>query len=100
MIAPASVLGAIAPSNRITLGFIGTGRQATYANIPGFLNQPDAQTVAVCDVDSWRLEKAQRLVEDFYAKAKPSGGYKGCATFRDWRELIARKDIDAVMISQ
>ena len=99
MVVPASVFGANAPSNRITLGFIGTGRQAAYANIPGFLHQPDAQAVAVCDVDSWRMEKAQRQVEDFYAKAKPSGSYKGCATFRDWRELIARKEIDAVMIS-
>jgi predicted dehydrogenase len=99
MIVPATVFGANAPSNRITLGFIGTGRQAAYANIPSFLNQPDAQAVAVCDVDSWRMEKAQRQVEDFYAKARLSGSYKGCATFRDWRELIARKDIDAVMIS-
>jgi len=99
MIVPASVLGANAPSNRITLGFIGTGRQAAYANIPGFLHQPDAQAVAVCDVDSWRMEKAKKQIEDFYAQDKPSGSYKGCATFRDWRELIARQDIDAVMIS-
>ena len=99
MIVPASVFGVNAPSNRITLGFIGTGRQAAYANIPGFLHQPDAQAVAVCDVDSWRMEKAQKQVEDFYAQAKPSGNYKGCAVFRDWRELIARKEIDAVMIS-
>ena len=99
MIVPSSVFGANAPSNRITLGFIGTGRQAVHANIPAFLHQPDAQAVAVCDVDSWRMEKAQKQVEDFYAKAKPSGSYKGCATFRDWRELIARKEIDAVMIS-
>jgi len=99
MIVPASVFGADAPSNRITLGFIGTGRQATYANIPGFLHQPDAQAVAVCDVDSWRMERARKQVEDFYATQSPSGSYKGCATFRDWRGLIARKDIDAVMIS-
>lgn len=102
MIVPARVLGlggAVAPSNRITMGFIGTGRQATYANIPGFLSQPDAQIVAVCDVDSWRLEEARRQVADHYAQATAAGSYQGCATFRDWRELIARKDIDAVMIS-
>ncbi len=102
LIVPSSVFGAdgaVAPSNRITVGFIGTGRQATYANIPGFLREPDAQCVAVCDVDSWRMENARKTIEDSYAKKTPSGGFKGCATFRDWRELLARKDIDAVMIS-
>lgn len=102
LIVPGSVLGAdgaVAPSNRITLGFIGTGRQAAYANIPGFLHQPDAQAIAVCDVDGWRMSKAQRQVEEFYAGKAPSGRWRGCATFRDWRELLARKEIDAVMIS-
>lgn len=102
MIVPSSVFGAdgaVAPSNRITIGFIGTGRQATYANIPGFQREPDAQCVAVCDVDSWRMENARKLIEDGYAKSRPSGTFKGCATFRDWRELLARRDIDAVMIS-
>jgi len=102
MIVPSSVFGAngaVAPSNRITVGFIGTGRQATYANIPGFLREADAQCVAVCDVDAWRMENARKLIDDGYAKGKTSGTFKGCATFRDWRELLARRDIDAVMIS-
>ena len=102
MIVPSSALGAddaVAPSNRITVGFIGTGRQCVYANIPGFLREPDAQCVAVCDVDSWRVEVARKAVEEGYAKRKPSGHFQGCATFHDWREVIARKDIDAVMIS-
>ena len=102
IIAPASVFGAdgtVAPSNRVALGFIGTGRQAVYANIPGFLHEPDAQGVAVCDVDSWRMENARKQVDAYYASQRPSGTFKGCATFRDWRELLARQDIDAVMIS-
>ncbi|MBI5387099.1 MAG: Gfo/Idh/MocA family oxidoreductase [Verrucomicrobia bacterium] len=102
LIVPSSVFGAdgtVAPSNRITIGFIGTGRQCVYANIPGFLREPDAQCIAVCDVDSWRMAKAKKQIEDFYAKPQASGNFKGCAAFRDWRELIARKDIDAVMIS-
>ena len=102
LIVPAHVLGAdgaVSPSNRITIGVVGTGRQSAYANIPGFLQEPDAQIVAVCDVDSWRMEKAKKQVEDFYAKQKGSGTFKGCATIRDWRDLIARKDIDAVMIA-
>ena len=102
LIVPARVLGKdgqVAPSNRITMGFIGTGRQAYYSNLGGFMNQPDAQVVAVCDVDSWRMEQARKKVEDYYAQEMPAGTYKGCATFRDFRELIARRDIDAVMIS-
>jgi predicted dehydrogenase len=89
----------VAPSNRVTIGFIGTGRQAVYANLPGFLHQPDAQVVAVCDVDSWRMTKARKQVEDFYAKSERSGTFTGCAAYGDWRELLNRRDIDAVMIS-
>src|SRR5688572_11399428 len=102
LIIPGRVLGAngsVSPGNRITIGMIGTGRQATYANLPGFLREADAQIVAVCDVDSWRMENARKLVEAHHAKQQTSGRYKGCATFRDFRELLARSDIDAVMIS-
>ena len=48
-----------APSNRITMGFIGTGRQAQGANIPQFMVLGDVQVVAVCDVDSWRARRGQ-----------------------------------------
>jgi predicted dehydrogenase len=102
MFVPATALGAgdrPSASNRITIGFIGTGRQAIYANIPGFLREPDAQCVAVCDVDSWRMELARKNIESYYAEKTASGLYRGCAVFRDWRELLNRKDIDAVMIS-
>lgn len=88
-----------APSARITVGFIGTGRQCSYANIPGFLQEPDAQAVGVCDVDAWRMTAAQRQIEEFYGKQQRSGTFRGCSVFRDWRELLARPDIDAVMIS-
>lgn len=101
-IIPSTALGngeTPAPSNRITIGFIGTGRQTIYANIPGFLREKDAQCVAVCDVDSWRLELAKKFIEDYYAKNSVSGAYKGCATFSDFRQLLSRPDIDAVMIS-
>lgn len=116
-IVPASVLGKnqsgrsagsmSAPSDRITIGMIGTGRQgygqnlqgAKYENVPGLLDLPDAQVVAVCDVDSWRMEEARKLVDGRYAKDTPSGKYKGCSTHLDFREILNRKDIDAVMIS-
>jgi len=64
LIVPARVLGGngkVAPGSRITIGMIGTGRQATYANIPGFLQEADAQIVAVCDVDSRRMETRASL---------------------------------------
>ncbi|MFC5410341.1 Gfo/Idh/MocA family protein [Larkinella bovis] len=110
-IVPASVFGPQAPSNRVTVGLIGTGRQGYGQNlqgsdlkalgvrIPGLLDLPDVQVVAVSDVDSWRMAKAQKTVEAHYARNAPGGAYKGCSTHRDFREVIARQDIDAVMIS-
>ncbi|MGM9508195.1 Gfo/Idh/MocA family protein [Larkinella sp. GY13] len=110
-IVPASVFGKNAPSNRIAVGLIGTGRQGYGQNlqgsdlktigarIPGLLDVSDAQVVAVCDVDSWRMGKAKTAVESHYAQKTASGTYNGCSTHRDFREIIARKDIDAVMIS-
>lgn len=110
-IVPASVFGKNAPSNRITVGLIGTGRQGYGQNlqgaeqkslgtkIPGLLDIADAQIVAVCDTDSWRMDKAKKTIEAHYAKKTSSGSYKGCSAHMDFREIIARKDIDAVMIS-
>ena len=98
-VVPSRLLGAEAPGNRVTLAFIGTGRQAQTLNIPEFMAVPGVQVVAVCDVDSWRLGEAKALVERTYAKQAPSGAYKGCDAYKDFREVLARKDIDAVMIS-
>ncbi len=99
LVLPRRLFGASAPSNRVTLGFIGTGRQATALNIPEFIAVPGVQVVAVCDVDSWRLGEAKKLVDGYYAKQHASGVYVGCLAFRDFRQLLARPDIDAVMIS-
>ena len=111
VIVPASVFGHNAPSNRITVGMIGLGRQGFGQNlqgttlpggggrIPGILDIEEAQVVAICDVDSWRMNKAKDVVEGYYAKKSANGKYKGCATYGDFRELLARKNIDAVMIS-
>lgn len=110
-IIPASVLGKNAPSNKIAVGLIGTGRQGFGQNlqgadlknigarIPGILEIEDAQVVAVCDVDSWRMNQAKNVVEAYYAKSSATGNYKGCVVHTDFRELISRKDVDAVMIS-
>jgi predicted dehydrogenase len=91
--------GAVAPSNRITLGFIGVGSHGTNMNLRTFLGSSDAQVVAVCDVDSNYLARAEKMVNDHYANNKVDGKYKGCAVYKDFREVIARSDIDAAVIS-
>ena len=82
----------VAASNRITLGFIGVGSHGIGMNLMTFLGNADAQAVAVCDVDTNNLNKARDIVNQKY-------GNKDCATYKDFREVIARDDIDAVMIS-
>ena len=96
-----------APSERITLGVIGTDNQG-FNDMRGFLGDPRVQIVAVCDVNKespgyWNgkvagREPGRKLVEDHYAEAKKSGTYKGCDAYEDFRDLLARKDIDAVLI--
>ena len=95
----ASVLGANAPSNRINVGFIGTGRQAFGANMPQMMSVPGVQVVCVCDADSWRMVQAQAFVNAFYAKRDGLASYNGCATKADFREVINDPNIDALMVS-
>lgn len=97
-ILPSSVFGKTAPGNRINVAVIGCGRQSVNPNIPQLLRSEHAQVVAVCDVDSWRLKKAQQQVNDHYTKQKGTS-YKGCAAYSDFREVLRQKDIDAVMIA-
>jgi predicted dehydrogenase len=91
LILPARVFGKNAPSNRITVGVIGVGRQTVYVNLKQFFSMPDVQVVAVCDVDSWRLANAKRQVDEAYSN-------QACRTFANHRELLADKSIDAVFI--
>lgn len=94
-ILPASVFGfakQVRPSNKITIGMIGVGDHGTGVNLRGFLGQPDAQVVAVCDVDAKRMNNARDMVNKQY-------GNQDCKTYRDFRDVIARDDIDAVMVS-
>lgn len=97
-----------APSHRITMGVIGTGNQGT-GDMKNFLADERVQVVAVCDLNKespgyWDggiagREPARVLVEWNYARAKRSGIYKGCTAYEDFRDLLARKDIDAVLIA-
>ena len=88
---PASVFGANSPSNRIVMGAIGVGSQGT-GDMQGFLHKPDVQMVAVCDVDRNHRERAKKIVDDRY-------GSSNCRAYLDFRELIGRGDLDAVMLA-
>jgi len=105
MIVPARVLGrggAVAPSERIALGCIGVGGQGQ-GNMRNFIAQPDAQIVALCDVEKGfenkGLAAAGKTAVDQSAKVGRPIGEGSLATFHDFRELLARDDIDAVSIS-
>ncbi len=86
----------VAPSNRITVAFIGTGSHGIGRDLNGFLAQADAQAVAVCDVDANHRQSAKKRVEQHYADAMSKGTYKGCDAYNDFREIIGRQDVDAV----
>ena len=88
----------VKPNDRIALGFIGMGKQ-NRGLMGSFLSRKEDQVVAVCDVDTHRREAAKKTVEERYAKQADGGSYKGCAAYHDFRELIGRKDIDAVVIA-
>lgn len=65
----------------------------------GFLRKPEVQVVAVCDVDASRREDGRKRVDSHYEKQTDRGAVKGCMVFEDYRELVERKDIDAVVIA-
>ena len=91
---PARALGRagnVAPSDRIVMGCIGVGSQGT-GNMMMFLGKPEAQIVAVCDVDASRRSDARRTVETKYA-------VRGIAEYNDFRDLLGRTDLDAVSIA-
>jgi len=93
-IVPARVLGQgddVAPSEKVTLGVIGIGPRCTY-DLKSILQFPDVRCVAIADVQASRREAGKQLVD---------GHYKNQETklYRDFRELLDRKDIDAVLIA-
>jgi len=90
--------GRAAPSDRITMGIIGPGKQGQ-GLMGRFWRYPNTQFVAVAEVSTIRRENARDMVEKRYAREKRSGAFKGCAMYKDFRKLLARKDIDAVIIA-
>lgn len=105
---PAPASGTVAPSNRINVAMIGTGNQGSQ-DTRAFLAEPDVQVVAVCDVNRASYgyktdqqflgrEPVRAMVEKHYAEQRRSGTYHGCDAYRDFREVLARKDVDVVAI--
>jgi predicted dehydrogenase len=91
---PAHVLGRegkVAPSEKITLGVIGIGPRCTY-DLKAMLPLVDVRCVAIAEVQARRREAGKKLVDEHY-------GNKDCKVYRDFREMLARKDIDAVLIA-
>jgi hypothetical protein len=100
-IIPSSALGGdgnVAPSNRITVGLIGNGRMGR-GHLRRLAGDRDFQVMAVSDVDSMRCEQGKNRVEETYAAQRPNDTYKGCTAYNDYRELLARPDIDALVIA-
>ena len=118
-IVPRHVLGGpgyVAPSQKTTIACIGVGGQGTQ-DMMTFAEFPEVQIAAVCDVNresegylSWNWsqgkarqtcgrEPARRAVDEFYAKQQPSGKYRGCKAYSDYRELLEKEDVDGVMIA-
>ena len=93
-IIPSSALGkdgAVAPSERIVMGGIGIGNRGTY-DLSCFLPQRDVQFAAICDIKERRRLAVKKTADKKY-------GNTACAMYRDFRELLDRKDIDAVLIA-
>lgn len=98
-IVPASVLGKNAPSNKINIGQIGCGRIARTHDLAETFKHDVARIVAMADVDSKRLKSAKELVEGWYAKKTGKNNFIDIKTYENYQDLLANKDIDAVLIS-
>src|SRR5688572_25092569 len=92
-IVPSRAWGAdgVPPSERITLGVIGYGPRCTHV-LAAMLGEPDVHCVAIADVQASRRQKCKETVDNH-------NGNKDCSMYRDLRELLARRDIDAVLIA-
>jgi predicted dehydrogenase len=97
-IIPSSVFGQTSPSNRINIGAIGVGRISRVHDLPGIWKYDQANIMAVCDLDANRVELGKAFINSYYSK-KTGKPYDGVTGYHHYRELLANKDIDAVVIS-
>ena len=90
--APAAWIGKLLPGDKVNMGFIGMGGHGVNRNLRMFLQQPDARAISVCDVYKSRSESARKLVNSRYKS-------EDCTAVTDFRRVLDRKDVDAIMIS-
>ena len=90
--------GLLPPSERITVGIIGRGLMGA-GHVNRMAHDPQAQVLGVCDVDRARREEGCRLVNEAYAQARQRENYLGCVAYHDYRELLQRADLDAVLLA-
>ncbi|MCX6927598.1 MAG: Gfo/Idh/MocA family oxidoreductase [Verrucomicrobia bacterium] len=101
VIIPASVRGrpgAVTPNERINVGLIGRGAMGS-GHLQVLASSQETQLGAVCDVDRTRREPGARQVDEICAAQRAKGAYRHCAAINNYRELLARPDIDAVLIA-
>jgi predicted dehydrogenase len=98
-IIPSSVIGKNPPGDKINIGQIGCGRIARDHNLPEILKYDNARVVAVCDLDSIRMENGKKQVEAWYSKKTGSNSYVNVKMYEDYREMLLDPSIDAVIIS-
>lgn len=99
VIVPSTVFGKNAPSNKINIAQIGCGRIARTHDLPETFKNEIARIVAIADVDQYRQQKGKELIEGWYAKKTGQANYIQVKLYDDYHELLANKDIDAVIIS-
>ena len=90
--------GAVAPSDRLTLALIGHGTMG-WGHLAGAIGNPALHVRAVCDVDRLRREEGRQRVDETYAARYTDGSHRGCAACNDYREVLDRQDIAAVVIA-
>lgn len=90
--------GRAAPSARLTIGMLGLGGRG-FDHLRGLLGRDDVQVVAACDAYRSKAEAAARAVEARYGAQTASGAHRGCQVTQDFREVLARPDVDAVVIA-
>src|ERR1019366_2735619 len=94
----ARLLGQYAPSKQINIGAIGAGRISRGHDMAAIFPLNNARIVAVCDLDANRVEDGEKLVNETYA-AKTGKPYNGVTGYSNYHDLLANKDIDAVVVS-
>jgi predicted dehydrogenase len=98
MFLPSRLFGASAPSNRLTVGFVGTGLIAS-SHVGALLGRDDCQIVALCDVWRSKLEKMRDRVANNYAETHATSSFKGIDVYATHEELVARPDLDVVFVT-